>query len=1500
VKDVTPLQKDLNVLIVDAEEVYQEALKLWKQWQDSSKDYDCGAPPPVKNAASQCKDGNTKFSPGCSVKCAKGYDGNGTTNQLSCEKVGKFGEELTGEWNGMASCAGRECGVPAHMRHAKTVLQVVRYPEAATYTCLEGFFTPGGGHAYNVPCGADGFFEVNSSHKCKGVTCGKPPQLNGTKPVKGIYHYSEEVSYTCLEGHSLDGFPGGRDGFHTSCQATGKFSHGNLGCQKIRCGPVPNFANTEVSHLTTADQDDQHYGDEAEYTCAPGYTLNQQSDGPNKFTLVCHADGEFSLTGSKGDSQADQPRCKPICIGPPPAIAHGVYTSRDMCFGDSLIVTAELGYSTKASTTEGLSFTIGVSPDGHFEGIENFSPVECGAPPEVVKATTQFGKGVAVYENIVHYECAPGYSTDKTKDPGAKSFAITCQNDGIFSSFPALGGKCANIDDCVGHTCGAHGTCVDHLMNYTCDCESGFAMTWHKEAKQLVCGNIDDCGPEACGVGKCVDEVNSYKCNCPTGYEQVTETTGVKTDKTCRAVSCGTPAKVEHSLITPSELASSKASYGVSLLYVCQPGYTVDGKGSGMQQFRTTCEADKKFSALESCTAITCENLPTVKNAAATGGAVTFNETVEFECGTGYSTDGTADGDKTFTVTCQSTGVYSEPQICQKVSCGEPPDTAHAHHPMQEQFFEDKVEYECFSGFTLDGQKDGATKFTAECKADGTFSTLKQCVPKICGELTDGDFENANFKDEGEIHYPMSTEISCLDGYTTDATADGNKTFSVACLASGEFEKYDPKTCKPVVCGLPPSAPNATTKDNKMTMVFGDHVEYKCDVGFTTGGEQNAPMTYDVECLGNGGFSSPTPEMICKNVNDCEGHTCGPYGVCVDLIGPAPAYTCNCQYGYIIKDDGDGEKHCGNKDDCKGADCGVGVCKDLIGSYTCICPGGYYVGFAEDGKKSCIPLTCSETTPEVENGVLSSTKKSGPVVFPSTLTYKCNKGYSVDGTAAQSRRTFQAQCEADGLFHGLAECQVITCGTPPVFEHTRVVSPNFTDSVDYMEKAKYECDEGYTILGEKGGATTFEVECENNGHLTNAKVCEPVKCGLAPDFPNSKAGIANEMFFGQSATYECFFGYTTDGTAGGTNEFVLDCLHNGSFSYTGSGSVCHPISAEIPTIKNAHLIKYAGDEVDIESPPTVATYPNTITFQCSPGYTINGLSSGASQIVSSASWDGTFLPDLPTECLPITYVIRGLSRDAPTANYLDGVQVTIKDTNYEGTSSNGHFTLQGVPAGVIKVEYHKEGYISGEREIDLEADISTGGAADISMSPVMAADAWRVVLKWGVKPTDLDTYGRWNSYKACWYQKTQTDGVMSMKLEHDDTDSYGPETLHISGVGKCTGGAYFCDIKYLVNDYTESSIMGTTDVEVTLYNGDRIAGSWKIDNCESSVEAGQNWWHVFTIDGMTNQLKWNCNQGPSPPDAQMEGENLYLMNKGRGNSSHILKGNSSQSLRGKH
>jgi hypothetical protein len=342
--DIKPLQEEYNLLIIDADRVYDLALKLWQQWLDSSKDYDCGAPPPVRNAESQCKDGNTKFNPTCNVVCEKGYNGNGTMNHLFCERIGKFGQELAGEWTGMAACVGKQCGIPPHMKHAKTVRSKIRFPEAATYNCLEGFVTPDKAHSFNAECDADGHFNLNSSHVCEPVKCGKAPKHNGTKEIKGTFHYPQETNYSCLTGYTLDGQPGGKTYFHTSCTAHGTFTHGKMGCKIIKCGPVPSLSFTTVKHLSTEARDDQHYGDTASYKCMKGYTLTGGPDGPNEFTLTCHLDGEFSLEGSEGDSMDDQPRCQPICIGPPPKMAHALYNKRDMCFGDE-----ELSLQKKAT-----------------------------------------------------------------------------------------------------------------------------------------------------------------------------------------------------------------------------------------------------------------------------------------------------------------------------------------------------------------------------------------------------------------------------------------------------------------------------------------------------------------------------------------------------------------------------------------------------------------------------------------------------------------------------------------------------------------------------------------------------------------------------------------------------------------------------------------------------------------------------------------------------------------------------------------------------------------------------------------------------------------------------------------------------------------------------------------------------------------------------------------------------------------------------------------------
>jgi len=82
VKDTQKYVVTLNSLIDDANQVHADAKGLWKQWEDSSKDYSCGVPPSVPHAGAQCTEGNTKFSPRCQITCELGYDGKGTQNEL--------------------------------------------------------------------------------------------------------------------------------------------------------------------------------------------------------------------------------------------------------------------------------------------------------------------------------------------------------------------------------------------------------------------------------------------------------------------------------------------------------------------------------------------------------------------------------------------------------------------------------------------------------------------------------------------------------------------------------------------------------------------------------------------------------------------------------------------------------------------------------------------------------------------------------------------------------------------------------------------------------------------------------------------------------------------------------------------------------------------------------------------------------------------------------------------------------------------------------------------------------------------------------------------------------------------------------------------------------------------------------------------------------------------------------------------------------------------------
>merc|ERR1719377_130949 len=102
------------------------------------------------------------------------------------------------------------CGVPATIEKAKTVIQKIRFPHAATYNCYEGYSQDGeakGPKAFEVPCGKTGAFEQTSEHICQPVKYGPAPVVSGSDDVPGTFVFPQVVDYKCKLGHTLDATP---------------------------------------------------------------------------------------------------------------------------------------------------------------------------------------------------------------------------------------------------------------------------------------------------------------------------------------------------------------------------------------------------------------------------------------------------------------------------------------------------------------------------------------------------------------------------------------------------------------------------------------------------------------------------------------------------------------------------------------------------------------------------------------------------------------------------------------------------------------------------------------------------------------------------------------------------------------------------------------------------------------------------------------------------------------------------------------------------------------------------------------------------------------------------------------------------------------------------------------------------------------------------------------------------------------------------------------------
>lgn len=201
--------------------------------------------------------------------------------------------------------------------------------------------------------------------------------------------------------------------------------------------------------------------------------------------------------------------------------------------------------------------------------------------------------------------------------------------------------------------------------------------------------------------------------------------------------------------------------------------------------------------------------------------------------------------------------------------------------------------------------------------------------------------------------------------------------------------------------------------------------------------------------------------------------------------------------------------------------------------------------------------------------------------------------------------------------------------------------------------------------------------------------------------------------------------------------------------------------------------------------------------------------------------------------------LTGKVVDATSGSPLSGV--TVIYGNYKTTTnSSGKYSFLLKP-GTEKITFSKTDYISWSDTITLE--LNRTNQMDAALSKKLKPNEYRVVLSWGQYPADLDAhilgYGQYEVYYSN-KSARNASGTVIATLDHDDTTSYGPETVTFLAE---TTGKY----TYYVHDFTNqsnrnSTALGSSGATVRVYCGESMLGTYHVPKGTGTA------WYVFTVE----------------------------------------------------
>lgn len=190
---------------------------------------------------------------------------------------------------------------------------------------------------------------------------------------------------------------------------------------------------------------------------------------------------------------------------------------------------------------------------------------------------------------------------------------------------------------------------------------------------------------------------------------------------------------------------------------------------------------------------------------------------------------------------------------------------------------------------------------------------------------------------------------------------------------------------------------------------------------------------------------------------------------------------------------------------------------------------------------------------------------------------------------------------------------------------------------------------------------------------------------------------------------------------------------------------------------------------------------------------------------------------------------------------VQGAKVVIDSKEYISDYEGRVIFEPPIENGQVPVFFQKEDFIT--TEFDLEMMLGTIFQNRISVSPDLQPESIRIVLDWSDKPRDLDAHlikagGYHISYRD---KRTSDDG--KAKLDRDDINGNGPETITVNQVDE--KDVY----TYKVLNYSDRrqdnsrELSNNSKATVRVYGDNRLLGTFRMEKERVGTE-----WTVFQIE----------------------------------------------------